>query len=940
MRKWLLVIWMLLAVSAGIGQAQNKKNALIPQRDTPGEYAEKVSNLFSQHRWAKGKELLDQAMEYYPEEAGLHYLAGRYWWNGKDYDKARYHLVKACQINYHYMDAKTLLVNLEEMTGNYSSAICYVNELLEVNPYWKGLWLRKVDLYKKMGNFEEANTLLQRLSQIYPNDASINSDYFDVLETTYQQARQSGDQTAAEDALKEIVRMTPTDIDYQLAYANILIRKGKMTDALENLTAAINANPGSVPLIKKATDILMETGRSSAALTMVRSQMAQRRSSDLERLYAMLLEESARMENEADVYQMYTRIYDSDKGIEALQYLMNQSIKRGYYDDAIYYISEMRQKRGDSPRWYMMEYDVYTRMGRHESAHRSLNKGFQLYPDDYDLNLAISRMRLTDASDYMAEGAYGQAIPNLEFIRRSSVDPDLRATAIRRLAVCYRETNQPDKAVSMLRERLRTDPESQVTMDYASLLVKQGKSDAALQALYSSYTDATDSLSIRLLAGAYRETAYAYLKEQIQAGALTGLHGICENILQMDPVDYWGLFYALKTAEDPLPYALRGIDAYPGDLIFPIKAASIYAEQGREEEALVILTPYLSVFPADEDLQKSWAGISDSFANKLLKSKEIDRAEQILEDALRVRPTDPAVRYTRGLVYEKRKDWDSAYVYQRDYKPSLLEEKEFKSRMNSLRAKTLHNTVDVGLDLMRFTDKYALMGIATVGYAHNWKRDEFQSRINFTSRDPEFDEDKQMYISAGGRGLQFQTSWTHHFGQWVSLQVGGSFGTAFFPIANADLMPTIHLPHDWDLDVGFSFRYLQDKAQMYAASIGTTHTWENMYAGAKLTTGTIYGIMFFNGSARYRFFPFDGGRSYVEAQVGGGTAPEIEFLNYYQTSSIFNHLNTFVAVTAQWALTHNLALQFSGTWNTLYDQRATVSYRNLLMAHVSLSISF
>ena len=26
---------MLLAVSAGIGQAQNKKNALIPQRDTP-----------------------------------------------------------------------------------------------------------------------------------------------------------------------------------------------------------------------------------------------------------------------------------------------------------------------------------------------------------------------------------------------------------------------------------------------------------------------------------------------------------------------------------------------------------------------------------------------------------------------------------------------------------------------------------------------------------------------------------------------------------------------------------------------------------------------------------------------------------------------------------------------------------------------------------------
>ena len=935
----MLVIWLILAVSAGM-QAQNKKNAIIPQRDTPGEYAEKVSNFFSQHRWAKGKELLDEAMEYYPDEAGLHYLAGRYWWNGKDYDKARYHLVKACQINYHYMDAKTLLVNLEEITGNYSSAICYVNELLEVNPYWKGLWLRKVDLYKKMGNFEEANTLLKRLSQIYPNDASINSDYFDVLETTYQQARQSGDQSASEDALKEIVRITPTDVDYQLAYANILIRKGKMNDALDNLTAAINASPGNVPLIKKATDILMETGRNAYALTLVRSQMAQNRSAGLEDLYRMLLAESARMENEADVYQLYTRTYDSDKSLEALQYLLTQSTKRGYYDDAIHYIGEMRKKQGDSPRWYMMEYDVYTRMGRHESAARSLNQGFNLFPDDYDLNLAVSRQRLDEAADFMGEEIYGQAIPLLEFVRRSSVDPDLKVAAIRRLAVCYRETNQPDKAVTMLRERLRTDPEAQVTMDYAALLVKQGKPEAALQSLYSSYMDATDSLSLRLLSGSYKETAYPYLKEKIQNGALTGLHEICENILQMDPEDYWALFYSLRTADDPLPYALRGIDAYPGDLVFPIKAAALYAQKGKEEEALAILAPYLLVFPADEDLQKSYAGVSDAFATKLLKSRDIDRAEKVLDEALRVRPTDDAVRYTRGLVYEKRKEWDSAYVYQRNYKPSLLEEKEYLSRMSSLRAKTLHNTVDAGVDIMRFTDRYTLMGIATVGYAHNWKRDEFQSRVNFTSRDPDYDSDHQMYLSAGGRGLQFQTSWTHHWGQLLSTQIAGSFGTAFFPVVNGDFTATFHLPHDWDLDAGGSYRYLQDKAQMFAGNLNATHTWENMYAGFKFTTGTVYGIVFFTGSGRFRFFPFDGGRSYIEAQAGAGTAPEILFLNYYQTSSVFNHLNSFVAVTGQWALTHNLALQLSGTWNTLYDQRATVSYRNLFMVHVSLAISF
>jgi len=361
---------------------------------------------------------------------------------------------------------------------------------------------------------------------------------------------------------------------------------------------------------------------------------------------------------------------------------------------------------------------------------------------------------------------------------------------------------------------------------------------------------------------------------------------------------------------------------------------------GREEEALAILSPYLLEFPADEDLKRNFAGVSDSYANKLLKDKDIDRAEKILDDALRVRPDDPAVRYTRGLVYQRRHEWDSAYVYQRNYKPSLLEEREFKSRMNALRARTLHNTMDAGVDLLRFTDKYQVTAIASVGYNHNWKNDEFQTRINYTSRDPEYDEEQQMYLSAGGRGLQFQTGWTHHFGKRFTLGLSGAFGTDFFPVASGDLTTTFHFNHDWDLDLGGSFRYLQDKAQLYAGNIGAAHTWEHMYAGLKFTSGTVYGIVFFNGTFRYRFYPFDGGRSYVEAQAGGGTAPEILFLNYYQTSSVFNHLNSFIACTAQWAITYNLALQLSGTWNTLYDQRATVSYRNLFMAHVSLAISF
>ena len=913
---------------------------LFKRRHQASYYVDQVTNLFSQHRWAKGKELLDESLEMYPDDAQLQYLAGRYWWNGKNYDRARYHLVKACQINYHYVDAKTLLVNIEEITGNYSSAICYVNELLEVNPYWKGLWLRKVDLYKKMGNFEEANTLLQRLSQIYPTDATITGDYFDVLESTYQQARLAGDTNAAEAALKEIVHITPSDTDYQMAYTNILVREGRTTDALNNLTYAINATPGNAILIQRATEIMLAEGKTAGALALVRAQYEEHKTPELKRLYDSVLAESARMQDESDPYDMHMRVYNTTRSESALQYLLSHSVKKGYYDDALFYINEARKRRGDSAKWYMMEYEVYDRMGRHDSAGKVLETGLKSYPDDYDLNLAACRQKLSDAASEMAEGSYNQAIQLLEFVRRHSVEPEYRGVAVRRLATCYRETAQMDMAVLMLKERLKYDPEYQVTVDYASLLVKQGRPEAALQAIQASFDDARDTVALRALGNAYKETAYPYLKEKLASGAVKGLQPITDMILSIDPKDYWGLRYSLRTADDALPYALRGIRVYPDDLTFPIRAANILSDRGHNERALNILRSYLSDFPADDDLQRAYAGVSDKVANVLFKDKDYDRAEAVLDSALAMRPLDPGLRYTRGLLYEKRHQWDSAYVYQRHYQPSVLEEGEFKARMNAIRAHTLKNTVDVGADIFRFTDSQHLMGNAGVGYTHSWQEDELELRVNYTGRDADYDSDEQMYNSVGGQGLQFQGAWTHEFGKIVSLKGATSYGTAFFPRWTVDADFNWHLPKDWDLQTVLSYRYMRDRSSMYSGALGLYHTFDSMYAGGKVTLGTLKDSFFFNAQARVRFYPVDGGRSYVEAQGGAGTAPELTFLNYYYDAGIYNNLNSFVAVTGSWAVTYNLALQLSGTWTTVYDQRSTVTYRNMFMAHVSVAISF
>ena len=197
-----------------------------------------------------------------------------------------------------------------------------------------------------------------------------------------------------------------------------------------------------------------------------------------------------------------------------------------------------------------------------------------------------------------------------------------------------------------------------------------------------------------------------------------------------------------------------------------------------------------------------------------------------------------------------------------------------------------------------------------------------------------------MYNSIGGQGIQFQGAWAHNFGQVVTLKGTTAYATAFFPRWTADADFTWHLQKDWDMQTVFSYRYMRDRSSMYSLGLGFSHEFEHLQGGGKLTVGALHDLFFFNAQTSVRFYPIAGGRSYVEAQAGAGTAPELSFLNYYYSSSIYNHLNSFVSVTGSLAVTHNLALQFSGTWNTVYDQRTTITYRNMFVAHVSVAISF
>ena len=108
----------------------------------------------------------------------------RYYYHFNNHEKARYNLTKAVELNYNNADAKLLLSKVEEETGQYSSAICHINELLETYPYRKEYWIRKANLYGKLGNLEQSELLFKRINRVFPGDTTIMKHYLYSLAQT------------------------------------------------------------------------------------------------------------------------------------------------------------------------------------------------------------------------------------------------------------------------------------------------------------------------------------------------------------------------------------------------------------------------------------------------------------------------------------------------------------------------------------------------------------------------------------------------------------------------------------------------------------------------------------------------------------------------------------------------------------------------------------
>lgn len=215
------------------------------------------------------KIILDEALKLYPNDTDLNRWAGTYFLQKKETDNARYFLIKAIQQDYDNYLAKQQMVALEEEAGNISSAICYVNEMLEQYPYDQTLWKKKIGLYRKQGNDAEADRLLNRLYTIFPNDSTVRNDYTNRLEEIYIDKRKEGKKDEAVAALKKLIGHKNKEKTYYLDLANLLLQQGHSEEAVATLSQGLEYFPGDNELLRKKAEIMAERGYSRDAVRLL-----------------------------------------------------------------------------------------------------------------------------------------------------------------------------------------------------------------------------------------------------------------------------------------------------------------------------------------------------------------------------------------------------------------------------------------------------------------------------------------------------------------------------------------------------------------------------------------------------------------------------------------------------------------------------------------------
>ena len=898
-------------------------------------YIQRAESFIQSNAWTAAKREIDHGLEIYPENADLRYLNGRYYYVTGHLQEARYNLIRCIQSDDQHYRAKRAMVDVEDDSKHYSSAICYINELLEFQPYDRDLWRRKISLYRKIHNTLEADAALERLARIYPNDSVVRNDLVKLHRNSIGKLMKKSKLEESAQELEKWIDIDPNNLEYYIELMKLYQRMGDNERAVGVGNRGLIYFPNNATLTNKIIGILSEMGNYSQALKIARKNASSS-------VYTDLLQEAAADARLHDPYEMYGKLYAETHDNEALQYLLNTSLTRGYYDDARAYLSDAMRRQGRTTPLLMKLYELEKRTGNENAMRKVLQELYLSSPNDEELKGTYAEMMLH------------LGVTDIEQQQWADADQHLQ------------------RALDLMPVNHESWPAA-VSMRIISL-AQQGKYDEAKE-LFLKASD-MDYSNRKRYAYAYEQPVANHLRVLIEEENYSDALKEAEDLLRAIPESETALRCCINMSQtlklDELfhKYAEMGYEKYPDSPYFVVKRAISLQQQGRSAEALEMVNPSKRKAGEYESplFISAHSGIASEWAGELLKMRMPETAMMVIDTALVYDGKNKELLYLKGLAYELMKDFANAYDYQKKYyEPSNAEQAEYYQHMRYLGFKALKNHIDASYVHAVYNNKVDeisttahLYSIATIAYSRVEKKNTYLGQVRYKGVDGynnEYDTDK------GGVGLEFMGQWEHTFNHRWSGMANAAVSTKYFNKFGANASASYTMDHGWvpSLKLGYrrtpkTYLYLRNdegetetilgEFSLFLLTPSVEKTWtERIKTSLNVDVITLRNSLYFNVGLKGKLFINDDNISSVSLLAGVGTFPELSFFEQTALKNV-SHTNAMVGFDAQYLVTRHLYLGLTGNWNTYFspyvdkDGILNDSYRNVYSLTLQMHLAF
>lgn len=919
-----LLLFIVLAVPLNIFSQQ----AL--QIDDHENYAKVANSYFQQNQWEEGKKVVDAGLKKYPKDSDLRMLLGKYYYAHKEYDKARYELVEALIYNKNNVAAKQILVNVETITQRYSSAICYINELLEINPYWKGLWQKKMEVYRLQGNTIEANRMLKRLYQIYPQDKSIQASYLYYIEEEALRKQNQGQIKEVINLTETLLEQNPANEDYYLQLINGYLKSGDYGTALIYAERGVYNIPGSIPLIDKKADILSYLYRYDELVDFLKLKINEGHNVEhLRKRYSYYLQEAARSRRKSDPYSLYSNVFDQNpQNQEAFNYVLNTALWKGLYEDALDAISKAKKAKGETKELLLWEQLVYERMGSQSKADQLTIRLWEMFPDDYDIAYRYTLYRFRQGKSLMTDGFYEKALSHWQFVAQHG-EPDEVNTALIALYNCNYQLGRHDDALAALEKLIEAFPaEWEWRAKRATIYGELERYDEAAGE-YETILQSVPAIDRRRALNGYEELAAIHVKALIEEYRMVEAIALIDRWLQTDPHNELALRYAINISaqmndyEKVKSYALAGLNADPGNAHYRMKLAEAHNTLKNHDHSIEILQAEVEKNPHHKTMINTYSQAVQDYAFQMIKDSEPQKALTQINNALQYDPANKELKYAKGVAFEKLHRYDSAYHYQMFYEPALMEYKGHSKHIQYLKSRTYKNKIGMYFLWSRYGDVDAISSIATIEYTRFTEKNTFAFRFNYAGRDT-------------GKGIQGQAEWERGWNNTFRSSLELSAANKILPSFGARASLYKLFKRDWEVELGAGYRRLAEKDNLFNVVAGLSKEWEACRINPRLNSVILDGKWYYSVSAQMRLY-MGHPRTYITAMGSFGSAPDIDVIDY-QLYQAFSVTNSMVGLGGHYMVSDKLSLALLGNWYNFKQEENL--YRDFYNVYVQLHVNF